>query len=189
MSLAFRPAQPQDARALAELYSFAAGGLAEYMWSLGQDAAVDPLDVGETWFAQEEGHSSYRHCTIAEIDSAVQGMAQAMPLTEQPESFSEGDPVLAPFDGFGRAPSLYIDALACYPAARGRGVGSALLELMADDARDIGLPQLSLIVYEQNTDAVRLYERYGFQVAERRAIVEHKLIRYTGDYLLMVARV
>lgn len=48
---------------------------------------------------------------------------------------------------------------------------------------------MSLIVFEQNTEAKRLYERHGFREVTRRPVVPHQLIRYTGDALLMVAEV
>jgi ribosomal protein S18 acetylase RimI-like enzyme len=52
------------------------------------------------------------------------------------------------------------------PDARGRGVGAALLTVLADEARGRGVAALSLSV-EVDNPAVRLYERAGFEVVER----------------------
>jgi ribosomal protein S18 acetylase RimI-like enzyme len=55
-------------------------------------------------------------------------------------------------------------------------------------AQVLGFAKLSLIVFEQNTGARRLYERYGYVEKRRHAVVPHPLIHYTGDALLMVKR-
>jgi len=48
------------------------------------------------------------------------------------------------------------------PAWRGRGVGSRLLQVLIEDARERGLTSLSLSV-EPDNFARRLYERVGFR--------------------------
>jgi ribosomal protein S18 acetylase RimI-like enzyme len=48
---------------------------------------------------------------------------------------------------------------------------------------------LSLLVFEQNTGAVKLYEREGFHEVDRAAVVPHPLIYHTGDVILMTAPV
>jgi ribosomal protein S18 acetylase RimI-like enzyme len=72
---------------------------------------------------------------------------------------------------------------------RGRGLGSGFLEIARGLARDKGLGELSLIAFEQNPRAVALYERHGFAVIDRRPVVPHPLIHYTGEALLMTAPV
>jgi ribosomal protein S18 acetylase RimI-like enzyme len=66
--------------------------------------------------------------------------------------------------GFGfvdeRTPEL---AIAVVPNARGRGVGSALLNALLERARADGYATLSLSVDRANAGAIELYERYGFQ--------------------------
>ena len=48
-----------------------------------------------------------------------------------------------------------------------------------------GLSSLSLIVFAQNEGAVSLYRWLGYKIADRRAVVPHAFIPYTGDALLM----
>jgi GNAT superfamily N-acetyltransferase len=58
-------------------------------------------------------------------------------------------------------------AVAVVPNRRGRGIGDALLTWLVEHARTDGHPALSLCVDRHKTDAVRVYERHGFeQVAE-----------------------
>ena len=66
--------------------------------------------------------------------------------------------------GFGfvdeRTPEL---AIAVVPSARGKGVGSALLDTLLDRAREAGHATISLGVDRANEGAIELYERHGFE--------------------------
>ncbi len=59
---------------------------------------------------------------------------------------------------------LGIWGFAVVPAARGRGIGSALLYAAEAHARRRGARKLSLRVFGTNTTARRMYERHGFVV-------------------------
>ena len=53
------------------------------------------------------------------------------------------------------------------PNARGKGVGTALLEALLERARGEGYAGISLSVDRANAGAMELYERHGFRrVAE-----------------------
>ncbi len=58
---------------------------------------------------------------------------------------------------------------------RGKGVGSAMIARAIEWARVHGLARIELQVYDRNTAAIRLYERFGF-VTEgiRRSAVRHR---------------
>ena len=58
-----------------------------------------------------------------------------------------------------RTPEL---AIAVVPSARGKGVGSALLDALLGRARSAGHPSISLSVDRNNAGAIELYERHGF---------------------------
>jgi ribosomal protein S18 acetylase RimI-like enzyme len=66
--------------------------------------------------------------------------------------------------GFGfvdeRTPEL---AIAVVPNARGKGVGSRLLDALLGRARDAGYPSISLSVDRANEGAIELYRRHGFE--------------------------
>ena len=54
-------------------------------------------------------------------------------------------------------------AVAVVPNARGKGVGSALLDALLERARTDGHEALSLSVDRHNEGAIALYEQYGFR--------------------------
>ncbi|EAQ13101.1 putative acetyltransferase [Maritimibacter alkaliphilus HTCC2654] len=75
----------------------------------------------------------------------------------------EGDEVLgvgalAIRDGYGEVKAMFTSG-----AARGKGVGAALLRMIEDTAREEKLPVLHLETGEELAAAVRLYERQGFK--------------------------
>jgi ribosomal protein S18 acetylase RimI-like enzyme len=64
-----------------------------------------------------------------------------------------------------------------------------MMKQINERAKNLSLKQLSLLAFEQNPDAIRLYERLGFGITDRLAVITHPLIQYTGDVVLMVADV
>jgi ribosomal protein S18 acetylase RimI-like enzyme len=66
------------------------------------------------------------------------------------------------YSTFRARPLLNLHDLAVLPAARGAGVGRALLDAVAVRARALGCCKVTLEVREDNATARRLYERAGF---------------------------
>ena len=64
---------------------------------------------------------------------------------------------LARLDGYGEVKSMFVD-----PAARGKGVGAALMATLEERARATGLPVLRLETGDDLDAAHRLYRRHGF---------------------------
>ncbi len=77
---------------------------------------------------------------IAEVDGAALGCI-----------------ALARLDGYGEVKSMFVDH-----AARGQGVGGALLTALEAHARATGLPILRLETGDDLLPAQRLYRRHGF---------------------------
>lgn len=69
-----------------------------------------------------------------------------------------------------------LDGLCVSRAARGQGVGSALLEAIVTEARARGYPAVRLDVVDTNWRAKALYERQGFVVARTAGIGPLRLI-------------
>jgi RimJ/RimL family protein N-acetyltransferase len=58
-----------------------------------------------------------------------------------------------------------------------------------DRARALGRPRVSLICFERNEGAMRLYRRLGFEELARRAVVPHPLLHYSDGDAVLLARV
>ncbi|MGW0337024.1 GNAT family N-acetyltransferase [Streptomyces sp. NPDC003011] len=67
--------------------------------------------------------------------------------------------VTAPADGRSEIKRLWTD-----PACRGRGVASGLIGAALAHAADSGVGTVRLSVWKWRTDAIALYERFGFTV-------------------------
>jgi len=196
-TIGFRAATAADARAIAELVDMSSEGVARIEWEA--EAAVTPgatpLDIGTRVYAGESGDYSYRNCVMAEVTGDVAGMLLtfAMPPADLLEKATappfDGTDVFAPYKYLEAPDTWYICGVALYPEHRGRGIGRQLLEIARRQAREHGYGQTSLVAFEQNSGAVRLYRRLGYREIARAPIVPHPLIHSTGDALLMLADV
>ena len=188
-NVSIRPAIKDDARAIAELYQIAAEGVADYVWATLADdyPGLSGVEIGAARYARANELFSYENCFIAEVDRRIVGLSMGFVTVADGEPLPDDfDPVLRPYAELEEDGSLYIAGLATYEGFRGQGIGTPLMERTELRAREEGRPSLSLIVFEANTDAKRLYDRLGFKEKDRRAIIPHPLIHVTGDALLMV---
>ncbi len=187
----FRPATIEDCYEIARLFKIASGGVAEYTWTTMQAGypGLSPIEIGERRYASDKTAFTYKNCIVASQDDQIMGVLVTFPVADEVDEPSEThDQVLAPYSL--EAPgSWHICAMAFFPEFRGRGLGAKLLAIARSQAQDRGFNELSLLVFEQNTGAVRLYKRNGFKTVDRAAVVPHKLIQYMGDILLMKALV
>jgi ribosomal protein S18 acetylase RimI-like enzyme len=182
-----RRARRDDVAAIAALFRLSSGGVADYVWRRLAEPGEDPLAVGIRRYAREGVDFSYENCVVADDDGSVVGMINAFPVRGSGEPASEEDPVLRPYAELEAPDSLYISGIALLPPYRGQGIGTRMMTAMRERARAEALPRLSLIAFAENVASVRLYERLGYSIVDRRAVVPHPLIQYGGDAVLMVA--
>ncbi len=188
--ITFRQATREDCARIARLFMIASDGIAEYIWSRVDAPGLSLLEIGERRYARENTAFSYQNCLVAENDGAVVGMVHSFPMVEPApgERTGQTDPVLAPYAELEDYGSLYISALAIFHEHRRLGIGTRLLAEARRRARTLGLDRLSLICFEKNVMALRLYRRLGFVELDRRPIVPHPFLRYReGDALLLAA--
>ncbi len=184
-----RRARCDDVPDIAALFRLSSGGVADYIWQSLAEPGEAPLDVGIRRYAREGVDFSYENCLVADESGAVVGMVNAFPLQASDAPAGEDDPVLRPYAELEVPDSLYISGIAVLPPYRGQGLGSRMMLAMQERARGAGLARLSLIAFATNAASVRLYERLGYRIVDRRAVVPHPLIQYEGDAVLMVAPV
>lgn len=189
-----RMATPADVAFIVEMVDLATDGVALVEWTdIAAGTDRSPLDVAAGIYAAEDGDYSYRNCVIAEYAGRAAGVLLAFPMrprdpgdTPLPPPF-DGTDVFAPYKYLEAPNSWYVCSVAVREGLRGRGIGNGLMEHARQQAIRHGFDRLSLLVFEQNAHAVRLYRRLGYQVIARAPVVPHPLIRYTGGLLLMVA--
>jgi ribosomal protein S18 acetylase RimI-like enzyme len=191
----YRPAISGDSRFIAEMIDISSDGIALIEWTEAAQAAGDctALDIGAGIYASETGDYSYRNCYIAEVADRRVGMLLGFPMPARdpsdvvsPPPF-DGTDVFAPYKYLEAPDTWYICGVALLPDYRGRGIGAELMQMARQQALQHGYKQLSLVVFEENTAAVGLYRRLGYETIQRAPIIPHPLIRASGDALLMVA--
>lgn len=187
----YRDARKDDARALAQLIEIAGEGIPTYLWAQQAGAGRSALDVGAERAAREDANFSYRNAVVAHVDGKVAGMLLGYPLAapsaEEIAALRQVPPLLRPLVELEhRVPgSFYVNALAVFSPYRGNGIGTALLDIARQRARQARCPRLSVQVFAENQHAFRLYLRCGFRVADRRPIVAHQCYPYSTEVLLM----
>ena len=182
-----RPAVKDDCRSIAELVAIASDGLAEYIW--GKDALEGEslIDVGTRRYARENEDFSYQNTTVIEFGGVIAGMAlcYAMPPS-QDRDLDQVDPVMRPYAQLEDPGSLYISDIALFTAFRGIGLGSRLLADIHAKARSLGFAKTSLICFEENTTAMRLYKRLDYVQIDSHPIVPHPCLKHLdGDAILL----
>ena len=191
----YRPAQADDSRFIAEMIDVSSDGIALIEWAQAAQATGNrtALDIGAESYSSDEGDYSYRNCYLAERSGQLAGMllSFAMHARETGEIVSappfDGTDVFAPYKYLEEPNSWYICGVAVTPEHRGRGIGRELMLIARKQAIKNGYDRLSLVVFEKNKTAVRLYQKLGYKVVKRAPVVPHPLIRCSGDALLMVA--
>jgi ribosomal protein S18 acetylase RimI-like enzyme len=191
-TLVIRPARKDESRSIAELFEISSDGVASYVWSTLQAdyPGLPLLEIGRRRYEREGTAFSYQNCLMAEDGGQVQGMMHAYAIEPpgDPDPAPQAvDPVLKPYSELEAPGTLYIAGIAVWPSFRGQGVGTRFLEAARERAGSLGLRELSLLCFANNTGARRLYDRAGFVVVDWRPVVPHAMIRHTGDVLLMQA--
>jgi ribosomal protein S18 acetylase RimI-like enzyme len=191
----YRPATPGDSRFIARMIDLSSDGVALIEWTQAARAAGDrtPLETGARYYASAEGDYSYRNCILAEVSGRRAGMLLSFPMhAREPGEAVPAPPfddtdVFAPYRYLEAPGTWYICGVAVTPEHRGRGIGKRLMQNAAEQAVEHGYDRLSLVVFEENRVALRLYRQLGYRIIKRAPVVPHPLIRCGGDALLMVA--
>lgn len=151
--LNIRPAEPRDAALIASLVR----ELAEYE-KLAHEAQASPADVERALFSP----APKAFCDIAEWDGEPVGFALWF----------------YNFSTFRGRHGVYLEDLFVRPAARGRGVGKALITGLARRCVEQGLARLEWSVLDWNVSAIGFYERLGATVMD-----DWRICRLTGEAL------
>ena len=189
-SLNFRPGAKADASALAVLVDIAGEGLPAYLWSMLKAPGQSILEVGRDRAARETGGFSYRNAILAEAGGEVAACLVGYRVDDPYDlsGLQEVPPLVRPLVLLeSKAPgSWYVNVLATFPEFRRRGLGTALLGIAEQKAREQGAPALSVIVAGENEPAARLYKTAGYQTRAAEPIFAYPGCPHSGDWVLMV---
>ena len=157
MTPAIRPATPADLPLIAQFIR----DLAAYE-RLSDAVRFDEQTLGANLF----GTRPMAEVVIGELDGAPQGFALFF------HNFST-------FEG---RPGIYLEDLFVRPAARGSGLGKALLARLAAIAVERGCARLEWSVLDWNEPAIGFYRSLGAQLMD-----EWTIMRVDGDALADLA--
>ena len=174
-------ANSSDGAVFARYLDEAADGLFAFLLGSGAEQVLARA------FLVESHNLSYENVTLAELDGSIVGMVSGF-TAAQYEQHSDrvlrqaaglrtvrmyaigllGLPFFRFLETIG-SDAYYLQGIAVAEAARGRGVGSRLIEHIEEQARVAGTNRLTLHVAIENEGAQRLYRRHGFVEEARSA--------------------
>ncbi|MGQ0626806.1 MAG: GNAT family N-acetyltransferase [Phycisphaerales bacterium] len=140
MRLTIRPATVADIPLILRLVK----DLAEYERA-PQEAVATVESVTRHFFGDGLGRGPMAECLIGEVDGVAEGLAVYF------HNFSTWTGV----------PGMYLEDLFVRPAARGSGLGKALLAKVASVAVSRGCPRLDWMVIDWNEPAMGFYRKLG----------------------------
>jgi len=135
---------------------------------------------------------SYKCAIVAEYNERLIGMSLSYPshfhkITDEMKRFFPRERI-EHFKHYYSARienSYLIDTLCVKKEFRRNGVGSKLISLTKDKAKENGYETLSLIVFTDNALAKQFYKSNGFEIVERVELKPHNLIPHNDGCLLM----
>lgn len=189
-SVHLRPARPSDSAELVLFADSASRRFTGWFWGEIADAGQSGLEVGRNVI--ETDTASVNHVSnwaVAELDGRIIGGLNSFVM---PATTEHPDPDIAlvakPLNELKNLAegSWYISVVAVHPEGRGHAIGTALLELGEQKARDAGCPLLTLMAGSFNVDAIRLYEKQGYVEWDRRPFVPFYGSDPEGEWVLLV---
>lgn len=177
-------AEKKDVKECAQLIHISGPHLFTYLYNLEEP---DIFTLLESMSEAEETSFSYKNCLLDVEGERIRGLIIALPFpimkkytTNELKFFWKVKKGLFPsliyfFKVFSRLltalkyPHLmddeyYISNLAVYSPYRGQGIGKNLLKVVEDRAKNSGYNKLCLYVELDNNGAIKLYEKFGFNI-------------------------
>ena len=150
MTLSIRPATSVDLPLIAQFIR----DLADYE-KLADEVRFDEAVLGTKLFGTNGGHGPYAEVIIGEIDGVPQGFALFF------HNFST-------FEG---KPGVYLEDLFVRPAARGSGLGKALLSRLAAIAVERDCARLEWSVLDWNEPSIGFYKALGARMMDEWTVM------------------
>jgi len=188
MDLKFRYAEKEDCMRLSELASMASYGVVDYLFR-DLIPGLSPVEILAASVEQDEGYNS---TLLAQEGQATVGISLSYPseyhgISKEMEEFFPADRLLHLNDFYSSRVdnSWYIDSLAVDPKYRRKGVAISLLEETKKVASKSGFNSLSLITFAENSPAINLYNKFGFQIIKQIKVEGNEYITNKNGCLLL----
>jgi ribosomal protein S18 acetylase RimI-like enzyme len=191
MKVKYRTGKPEDCNEIANLMDQASGGIIEFLY---HDLFLDlkPAEFVAKNLLESEYPYNYNSAIVAEKDDKVVGISYSYPssyhgLTERAKDMLPHDRLvhLADFFSARIENSWLLDSFGVDSSCRKLGIGNRLLKMTIQRAREKGFNSMSLLVFADNSKAIRLYRNNGFIIAEKVKVQRHRLIPHDEGCLLM----
>nr|WP_255720272.1 GNAT family N-acetyltransferase [Acuticoccus kalidii] len=180
-----RLATEADGPALADLVNFAGEGLPLYLWRRLAAPGENPWTIGAHRQAQR---AAAGQTVVVDEGSGVLAAMTGYPIGEDPVPIGDDMlPVLRPLQELeNKVPGTwYLNVLATYPRARGRGFGARLIHFAESHAAAAGHHGVSIVVADTNVGARRLYERLGYREIERAPVIQDDWETASTEWILL----
>jgi ribosomal protein S18 acetylase RimI-like enzyme len=172
--LKIRLAIPQDNKSVAELLVQAMDELA--LKFVNSSRLSDALPVFELFFQKKNNQYSYDNTIVCEDKGEVIGSITGYDggkytTLRQPfldhliknYSFNNKD-----LEDETSAGEFYLDTVSVLPSKQGLGIGTSLIKAFIDRARLLEHKRVGLLVDRENPEAMKLYERIGFELLDKK---------------------
>lgn len=191
MTLNYRLADKTDSTKLADMISTASGGVVEYLF---HDLVpnMSPVQVVAHHLENDHYPHTYKSAVVACDGDDVVGMALSYPssyhhITVDMKSLFPADRLahLSHFFSSRIENSWFLDALCVIASHRRCGIGEKLISLTKAQAVENGYDALSLIAFADNTLALPLYQRHGFEIVQKVELQGNRFIKHKDGCVLM----
>lgn len=193
MNILYRSGKVEDCAKIGEGIEKASGGILEFLFH-GLVSDQTPGEIMADLLRDETGNESYKNAIVAEYQNDIIGIVYSYPakfheISDATRKFFPGDRLkfLAEFYNSRVEDSLFLDSIYVDEKFRGQGIGSKLIALTKQKAREEGYKQLSLMVMSDNQVARQAYERSSFKIVKHINVKEHWLMPNKGGIYLLVS--
>lgn len=171
--ISIRPAQPEDAdRASVLLYSAYIHRKVNYpLHEEEQNRFIERL---EHYFRQDGNRFSYQYIQVAEQRTEVVGLVLSFGGREE-ERLNAA--LGWPLEREAQEDEWYVDALAVFSIWGRKGIGTRLLQMAEQQARQYCYAKIALNVAQENEQALVLYQHLQYVVTQQTFIYHHPHLR------------
>jgi len=136
-------------------------------------ATIEDLELILAFISQKAKFDRYPHSLEITIDKLKQTLFTQPPLAQvllaQVDDVAVGFALFSyAYSSFLAQPTLWVGDLYVQPLMRGKGIGTALLQRLAQIAQEADCGRLEWTVADCNTRAIAFYQKHGTQVLNVR---------------------